>query len=150
MYSCLLASPLHATHTCIDTSICVACVHRMHHPLNLLSLLPIRSFTLRWTIDVYGAPGTLYEGEVFALQVDFATNYPLEAPQVGVAAQRAVQTRPTSSAALLMQGYEHCSLQSSLGPVPGSRGWCTAQSAALGYKELLHIRVASHFCTGWD
>ena len=43
---------------------------------------PHPSLPLRWTIDVYGAPGTLYEGEVFVLQVDFATNYPLEAPQV--------------------------------------------------------------------
>ncbi|GJP51097.1 hypothetical protein CLOM_g10266, partial [Closterium sp. NIES-68] len=36
----------------------------------------------RWTIDVHGAAGTLYAGEVFQLQVDFPCNYPLEAPQV--------------------------------------------------------------------
>ncbi|CAI5466528.1 unnamed protein product [Closterium sp. Yama58-4] len=36
----------------------------------------------RWSIDVHGAAGTLYAGEVFQLQVDFPSNYPLEAPQV--------------------------------------------------------------------
>jgi len=36
----------------------------------------------RWIIEVHGAPGTLYEGETFHLQVDFAEHYPMEAPLV--------------------------------------------------------------------
>ncbi|PHT51129.1 putative ubiquitin-conjugating enzyme E2 16 [Capsicum baccatum] len=36
----------------------------------------------RWTIEVHGAPGTLYANEIFQLQVDFPANYPFEAPQV--------------------------------------------------------------------
>jgi ubiquitin-protein ligase len=36
----------------------------------------------RWIIGVHGAPGTLYEGETFHLQVDFAEYYPMEAPLV--------------------------------------------------------------------
>lgn len=29
-----------------------------------------------------GAPGTLYTGETYQLQVDFPEHYPMEAPQV--------------------------------------------------------------------
>ncbi|KAL6527459.1 putative ubiquitin-conjugating enzyme E2 17 [Orobanche gracilis] len=36
----------------------------------------------RWVIDVNGAPGTLYSGETYQLQVDFPEHYPMEAPQV--------------------------------------------------------------------
>ncbi|GLJ17246.1 hypothetical protein SUGI_0299040 [Cryptomeria japonica] len=36
----------------------------------------------RWIIEVTGAPGTLYDNEVFQLQVDFPEHYPMEAPQV--------------------------------------------------------------------
>jgi hypothetical protein len=36
----------------------------------------------RWVIDVAGAPGTLYTGETYKLQVDFPEHYPMEAPQV--------------------------------------------------------------------
>ncbi|CAN6298266.1 unnamed protein product, partial [Urochloa humidicola] len=36
----------------------------------------------RWVIDVAGAPGTLYTGETYQLQVDFPEHYPMEAPQV--------------------------------------------------------------------
>ncbi|BBM96752.1 ubiquitin-conjugating enzyme E2 W [Marchantia polymorpha subsp. ruderalis] len=36
----------------------------------------------RWIIEVHGAPGTLYSGELYQLQVDFPENYPMEAPQV--------------------------------------------------------------------
>ncbi|CAA2989891.1 probable ubiquitin-conjugating enzyme E2 18 [Olea europaea subsp. europaea] len=36
----------------------------------------------RWIIEVNGAPGTLYAGETFQLQVDFPEHYPMEAPQV--------------------------------------------------------------------
>ncbi|WZZ63685.1 ubiquitin-conjugating enzyme 15 [Brassica napus] len=36
----------------------------------------------KWTIDVTGAPGTLYENETYQLQVEFPVNYPMEAPQV--------------------------------------------------------------------
>ncbi len=36
----------------------------------------------RWIIQVHGAPGTLYEGETFHLQVDFPEHYPMEAPLV--------------------------------------------------------------------
>ncbi|WVZ60106.1 hypothetical protein U9M48_010169 [Paspalum notatum var. saurae] len=38
--------------------------------------------SLRWVIDVAGAPGTLYTGETYQLQVDFPEHYPMEAPQV--------------------------------------------------------------------
>ena len=31
-----------------------------------------------------GAPGTLYAGEIYHLQVDFPEHYPMEAPQVNV------------------------------------------------------------------
>jgi ubiquitin-protein ligase len=31
---------------------------------------------------VTGAPGTLYAGETYQLQVDFPEHYPMEAPQV--------------------------------------------------------------------
>ncbi len=31
---------------------------------------------------MHGAPGTLYEGETFNLQVDFPEHYPMEAPLV--------------------------------------------------------------------
>jgi ubiquitin-conjugating enzyme E2 W len=37
---------------------------------------------LRWTIDVTGAPGTLYANETYQLQVEFPEHYPMEAPQV--------------------------------------------------------------------
>ncbi|KAG6406447.1 hypothetical protein SASPL_134049 [Salvia splendens] len=36
----------------------------------------------RWVIEVYGAPETLYAGEMYQLQVDFPEHYPMEAPQV--------------------------------------------------------------------
>ncbi|XP_019056865.1 PREDICTED: probable ubiquitin-conjugating enzyme E2 16 isoform X1 [Tarenaya hassleriana] len=36
----------------------------------------------RWTIEVNGAPGTLYANETYQLQVDFPEHYPMEAPQV--------------------------------------------------------------------
>ncbi|KAK4387495.1 GTPase HflX [Sesamum angolense] len=36
----------------------------------------------RWIIEVNGAPGTLYAGETYQLQVDFPEHYPMEAPQV--------------------------------------------------------------------
>ncbi|XP_022852977.1 probable ubiquitin-conjugating enzyme E2 18 [Olea europaea var. sylvestris] len=36
----------------------------------------------RWVIEVNGAPGTLYAGETYQLQVDFPEHYPMEAPQV--------------------------------------------------------------------
>ncbi|PWZ21218.1 hypothetical protein Zm00014a_032761 [Zea mays] len=36
----------------------------------------------RWVVDVAGAPGTLYTGETYKLQVDFSEHYPMEAPQV--------------------------------------------------------------------
>ncbi|KAJ4789743.1 Ubiquitin-conjugating enzyme family protein [Rhynchospora pubera] len=36
----------------------------------------------RWIIEVAGAPGTLYSGETYQLQVDFPEHYPMEAPQV--------------------------------------------------------------------
>ncbi|XP_057766036.1 probable ubiquitin-conjugating enzyme E2 18 isoform X2 [Salvia miltiorrhiza] len=36
----------------------------------------------RWVIEVNGAPGTLYSGETYQLQVDFPEHYPMEAPQV--------------------------------------------------------------------
>ncbi|KAL8523982.1 hypothetical protein ACS0TY_013805 [Phlomoides rotata] len=36
----------------------------------------------RWVIEVIGAPGTLYAGETYQLQVDFPEHYPMEAPQV--------------------------------------------------------------------
>eukprot|EP00271_Cylindrocystis_brebissonii_P001495 TRINITY_DN11762_c0_g1_i1.p1 TRINITY_DN11762_c0_g1~~TRINITY_DN11762_c0_g1_i1.p1 ORF type:complete len:162 (-),score=20.46 TRINITY_DN11762_c0_g1_i1:148-633(-) len=35
-----------------------------------------------WAIELQGAPGTLYTGERFILQVDFPEHYPMEAPQV--------------------------------------------------------------------
>ncbi|KAG8377846.1 hypothetical protein BUALT_Bualt08G0076000 [Buddleja alternifolia] len=35
----------------------------------------------RWVIEVNGAPGTLYAGEMYQLQVDFPEHYPMEAPQ---------------------------------------------------------------------
>ncbi|MQM09488.1 hypothetical protein Taro_042362 [Colocasia esculenta] len=35
-----------------------------------------------WIIEVVGAPGTLYAGETYQLQVDFPEHYPMEAPQV--------------------------------------------------------------------
>ncbi|KAL0351833.1 UNVERIFIED_CONTAM: Ubiquitin-conjugating enzyme 15 [Sesamum calycinum] len=35
----------------------------------------------RWVIEVNGAPGTLYAGETYQLQVDFPEHYPMEAPQ---------------------------------------------------------------------
>ncbi|OAJ44261.1 hypothetical protein, variant [Batrachochytrium dendrobatidis JEL423] len=35
-----------------------------------------------WYISIDGAPGTLYEGEVFTLQFKFSKNYPLESPEV--------------------------------------------------------------------
>jgi ubiquitin-protein ligase len=38
----------------------------------------------RWIIEVHGAPGTLYEGETFHLQVDFPEHYPMEAPVVRI------------------------------------------------------------------
>ncbi|ANM60974.1 Ubiquitin-conjugating enzyme family protein [Arabidopsis thaliana] len=36
----------------------------------------------KWTIDVTGAPGTLYANETYQLQVEFPEHYPMEAPQV--------------------------------------------------------------------
>lgn len=39
---------------------------------------------IRWVIEVNGAPGTLYAGEMYQLQVDFPEHYPMEAPQVFV------------------------------------------------------------------
>ncbi|KAL3616126.1 hypothetical protein CASFOL_040016 [Castilleja foliolosa] len=36
----------------------------------------------RWVIEVNGAPGTPYAGEMYQLQVDFPEHYPMEAPQV--------------------------------------------------------------------
>ncbi|KAK1311341.1 putative ubiquitin-conjugating enzyme E2 16 [Acorus calamus] len=36
----------------------------------------------RWVIEVTGASGTLYTGELYQLQVDFPEHYPMEAPQV--------------------------------------------------------------------
>ncbi|KAL7128129.1 hypothetical protein ABFS83_14G295100 [Erythranthe nasuta] len=36
----------------------------------------------KWVIEVNGAPGTLYAGEMYQLQVDFPEHYPMEAPQV--------------------------------------------------------------------
>ncbi|XP_013749414.1 probable ubiquitin-conjugating enzyme E2 17 isoform X1 [Brassica napus] len=36
----------------------------------------------RWTIEVKGAPGTLYANETYQLQVEFPEHYPMEAPQV--------------------------------------------------------------------
>ncbi|GER42483.1 ubiquitin conjugating enzyme [Striga asiatica] len=36
----------------------------------------------RWVIEVNGAPGTLYAGETYQLQVDFPEHYPMEAPQL--------------------------------------------------------------------
>ncbi|CAA6653702.1 unnamed protein product [Spirodela intermedia] len=38
----------------------------------------------RWVIEVIGAPGTLYAGETYQLQVDFPEHYPMEAPQVSM------------------------------------------------------------------
>ncbi|TVU45696.1 hypothetical protein EJB05_05192, partial [Eragrostis curvula] len=35
-----------------------------------------------WVVEVAGAPGTLYAGETYQLQVDFPEHYPMEAPQV--------------------------------------------------------------------
>jgi ubiquitin-conjugating enzyme E2 W len=40
--------------------------------------------TKRWVVDVAGAPGTLYTGETYKLQVDFSEHYPMEAPQVNI------------------------------------------------------------------
>ncbi|KAJ3245633.1 hypothetical protein HK104_007943, partial [Borealophlyctis nickersoniae] len=34
-----------------------------------------------WRIRVEGAPGTLYDGEVFVLQFKFGSNYPLDSPE---------------------------------------------------------------------
>jgi len=36
----------------------------------------------KWKIIVAGAPGSLYEGEIFVLQFVFSPTYPLEAPEV--------------------------------------------------------------------
>jgi len=36
----------------------------------------------KWTVKLFGAPGSLYDGEVFYLQFMFNSNYPLEAPEV--------------------------------------------------------------------
>jgi ubiquitin-protein ligase len=44
----------------------------------------------RWVIEVTGAPGTLYAGEAYQLQVDFPEHYPMEAPQVAVSTKTAL------------------------------------------------------------
>lgn len=50
---------------------------------DLKILLIINYFwCFRWVVEVNGAPGTLYGGETFQLQVDFPEHYPMEAPQV--------------------------------------------------------------------
>ena len=47
---------------------------------------PVEGLTLRssegvdWTIDMVGAAGTLYEGQVFTLSMQFSKRYPLESP----------------------------------------------------------------------
>lgn len=35
-----------------------------------------------WQLEVSGAPGTLYAGETFILQITFGPDYPLKAPEV--------------------------------------------------------------------
>ena len=35
-----------------------------------------------WTLQLNGAPGTLYDGEVFVLRFRFTKTYPMEAPEV--------------------------------------------------------------------
>lgn len=40
------------------------------------------SSMLRWIVLVEGAPGTLYEGEVYRLQVTFSSSYPMDSPEV--------------------------------------------------------------------
>ncbi|KAJ8974599.1 hypothetical protein NQ317_019344 [Molorchus minor] len=37
---------------------------------------------LHWIINMHGAPGTLYEGEVFQLQFKFSNKYPFDSPEV--------------------------------------------------------------------
>lgn len=37
---------------------------------------------LRWTIDLKGAEGTIYEGEQFQLMFKFSPKYPFESPAV--------------------------------------------------------------------
>ena len=37
---------------------------------------------MKWTVDLIGASGTLYETERFTLRFKFSTSYPFEAPEV--------------------------------------------------------------------
>lgn len=36
----------------------------------------------RWVVDIAGASGTLYEGEIFKLQFKFGPRYPFDSPEV--------------------------------------------------------------------
>ncbi|MCO5593512.1 hypothetical protein L7F22_047526 [Adiantum nelumboides] len=36
----------------------------------------------RWIVQIMGAPGTVYAGEMFNVQFDFTDDYPMEAPEV--------------------------------------------------------------------
>lgn len=38
----------------------------------------------RWTIQMKGAEGTLYEGEMFQLQFKFSPKYPFDSPEVSI------------------------------------------------------------------
>lgn len=40
------------------------------------------SILFRWTIQMKGADGTLYEGENFTLQFKFSSKYPFDSPEV--------------------------------------------------------------------
>lgn len=50
--------------------------------LDRVSSTSWNAYSCRWVIEVIGAPGTLYAGETYQLQIDFPEHYPMEAPQV--------------------------------------------------------------------
>eukprot|EP00051_Salpingoeca_urceolata_P010653 m.130673 g.130673 ORF g.130673 m.130673 type:complete len:159 (+) comp16798_c1_seq4:129-605(+) len=48
----------------------------------LLSPVPFDPTCRTWTVQLSGAPGSIYEGEVFTLQISFVGKYPFESPEV--------------------------------------------------------------------
>lgn len=76
-------------------------------------------YSVRWVVDIEGAPGTLYEGERFQLGFKFTSRYPFDSPQVCIGGRYyyiglIVYTCTTNDAVWLIDGclylYSLCCL----------------------------------------
>jgi ubiquitin-conjugating enzyme E2 W len=53
-----------------------------HNSSQVMSLAETPTDLSEWTLHIFGAEGTLYEGEKFTLKFRFPNRYPMESPEV--------------------------------------------------------------------